>query len=80
MICISKYLLLTQAGHYHDTIDAVNMLWGMRQRSSDGVVIYESLGYYTPMCEGVGLHIANSVIAPYTALLRPYDSVELLSS
>ena len=64
----------------HEPGNAVNMLGSMLQRSSDGIMIYESADYDTPIFEGYGLHIANSVNAPRTSSLRPDDSVELLSS
>ena len=80
MIDISKDLLLKHTGQLHDTGDTVNMLGMMLQRRSDGIMIYESAEYYTPIVQDNGLHKANSVNAPGTSTPRPDDSVELLSS
>ena len=72
---ISKSLLLQHTGQLHDTSDTINMIGRMLQRSSDGIMIYESVDYYVPIFEDYGLQRANSVNAPRTSSLRPDDSV-----
>ena len=77
---ISKELLSRHTGPLHHARGTVKMLGRMLQRSSDGIMIYESAEYYTSIFEDYGLQKANSVNAPGTSSLRPNDSVELLSS
>ena len=48
---ISNGLLLMHTGQLHDTGDTVTMLGGMQQSSNDGIMIYESADYYTPIFE-----------------------------
>ena len=56
------------------------MLGRMLQRSSDGVMIYESAEYHKPVRADYGQYEAKSVSAPSTSSIRPYDPVELLIS
>ena len=51
---ISKELLLKYTGQLHDASDTVKMLGRMLQRSSDVIMIYESLDYYTPSLRTTG--------------------------
>ena len=46
---ITKELLLNRRGQLHGTGDTVNMHGIMLQRSSDGIMIYESADYYIPV-------------------------------
>ena len=77
---ISKELHLNHTMLVHGPSGTTNMIGRMILGGIDGIMIYESVDYFTPIFDDYGLQIATSVNATGTSSLRPHDSIDLLSS